>query len=206
VRRTGDKYGATYIINVLRGVRSERITANQHESLSTYGIGKELSIAQWEALSRRLISAGYLHEEGQFPFDSLSLTEKAQQALTQRLPIDLPAQEVAARRLDPTAVAGNETYNRALFALLRARRKELAEAQGVPPYVIFSDRTLVEMATYYPQTRTSLRRIAGVGDVKLERYGKDFLGVICDYALKHKIKEVKKRRPADRARTAVRND
>jgi ATP-dependent DNA helicase RecQ len=62
------------------------------------------------------------------------------------------------------------------------------------------------MATYYPQTRTSLRRIAGVGDVKLERYGKDFLGVICDYALKHKIKEVKKRRPADRARTAVRND
>lgn len=206
VRRTGDKYGATYIINVLRGVRSERITANQHESLLTYGIGKELSIAQWEALSRRLISAGYLHEEGQFPFDSLSLTEKAQQALTQRLPIDLPAQEVAARRLDPTAVAGNETYNRALFALLRARRKELAEAQGVPPYVIFSDRTLVEMATYYPQTRTSLRRIAGVGDVKLECYGKDFLGVICDYALKHKIKEVKKRRPADRARTAVRND
>jgi ATP-dependent DNA helicase RecQ len=206
VRRTGDKYGATYIINVLRGVRSERITANQHESLSTYGIGKELSIAQWEALSRRLISAGYLHEEGQFPFDSLSLTEKAQQTLVQRLPIDLPVQEVAARRLDPTAVAGNETYNRALFALLRARRKELAEAQGVPPYVIFSDRTLVEMATYYPQTRTSLRRIAGVGDVKLERYGKDFLGVICDYALKHKIKEVKKRRPADRARTAGRGD
>lgn len=204
VRRTGDKYGATYIINVLRGVRSERITANQHETLSTYGIGKELSISQWEALSRRLISAGYLHEEGQFPFDSLSLTEKAQQTLAQRLPIDLPAQEVAARRLDPTAVAGNETYNRALFALLRARRKELAEAQGVPPYVIFSDRTLVEMATYYPQTRTSLRRIAGVGDVKLERYGKDFLGVICDYALKHKIKEVKKRRPADRARTAGR--
>jgi ATP-dependent DNA helicase RecQ len=206
VRRTGDKYGATYVINVLRGVRSERISANHHEALSTYGIGKELSIAQWEALSRRLIAAGYLNEEGQFPFDALSLTDKAMQTLTQRLPIDLPRLNIKVTHQEPVAAESGETYNRALFALLRARRKQLAEAQGVPPYVIFSDRTLVEIATYYPQTRSSLRRITGVGDVKLERYGEDFLGVICDYALKHKLKEVKKRRPQGQSRTVSKND
>ena len=80
-------------------------------------------------------------------------------------------------------------YNRALFAILRQKRKELADEAGVPPYVIFSDRTLTEMAAYYPQSSKSLLNIAGVGQAKLEKYGEPFLEVLKSYCEKHGLKE-----------------
>jgi ATP-dependent DNA helicase RecQ len=80
-------------------------------------------------------------------------------------------------------------YNNALFALLRQKRKELADEAGVPPYVIFSDRTLVEMAAYYPQSVSSLLKISGVGQVKLRQFGEAFLEVICAYCEKHGLNE-----------------
>jgi ATP-dependent DNA helicase RecQ len=81
-------------------------------------------------------------------------------------------------------------YNSALFALLRQKRKEMADQAGVPPYVIFSDRTLIEMAAYYPQSKAGLLTIAGVGQVKLNRYGEAFLGIIKPYCEKHGLKEL----------------
>jgi ATP-dependent DNA helicase RecQ len=81
-------------------------------------------------------------------------------------------------------------YNSALFALLRQKRKEMADQAGVPPYVIFSDRTLIEMAAYYPQSRASLLTIAGIGQVKLNRYGAAFLEIIKPYCEKHGLKEL----------------
>jgi ATP-dependent DNA helicase RecQ len=83
-------------------------------------------------------------------------------------------------------------YNHALFALLRQRRKELADQAGVPPYVIFSDRTLAEMAAYYPQSVSSLLKISGVGQVKLRQFGEAFLEVICAYCEKHGLNENQK--------------
>ncbi len=81
-------------------------------------------------------------------------------------------------------------YNSALFALLRQKRKELADQAGVPPYVIFSDRTLIEMAAYYPQSNASLLNIAGVGQVELNRYGAAFLEIIKPYCEKHGLKGI----------------
>ena len=205
VKRTGEDFGMTYIVNVLTGVRNERITANHHDALSTFNIGKELSVPEWIKLARSLINMGYLKEIGKFPFEKLTLTEHAEQALRQRTPISL---EMAALPGAPapipeqTAEAPAEPeYNRALFALLRQKRKELADSEGVPPYVIFPDRTLVEMSTYYPQRLASIQHISGVGKVKLERYGSDFLLVICSYCNSHNLKEKKNTARVRRSRS-----
>jgi ATP-dependent DNA helicase RecQ len=196
VKRTGEDFGMTYIVNVLTGVRNKRIVANHHDALSTFNIGQELSVPEWIKLARGLINTGYLKEEGKFPFEKLTLTELASQALKQRAPIRLqvPARAIpSAETISRLPGAEPEVdYNRALFALLRQKRKELADREGVPPYVIFPDRTLVEMATFYPQRLANLLHISGVGKVKLERYGSDFLLVICAYCNSHHLKEIKK--------------
>ena len=198
VKRAGEAHGTEYIIEVLLGERSERVLKNSHDKLTTFGIGRELERAEWQLLAQSLLAQGYLKEYGKFQFATLSLTESALQALYKRTPIHLqpPVVEIATtRRKKPAAETepSEETeYNRALFALLRQKRKELADSAGVPPYVIFPDRTLVEMSTYYPQKRASLLRISGVGKVKLERYGSDFVLLIRAYCAKHHLKEIKK--------------
>ena len=197
VKRTGESFGMVYIVNVLTGVHNERILANHHDALSTFNIGGELSVPEWIKLARALINAGYLKEEGKFPFEKLTLTGRALGALKQRSPIQLePIKGISLtpRHKSVAAETADGEYNRALFALLRQKRKELADREGVPPYVIFPDRTLVEMSTYYPQKRASLLRISGVGKVKLERYGSDFVLVICGYCAKHHLKEIRKTR------------
>ena len=97
-------------------------------------------------------------------------------------------QEVERKKKEGKRKEGIE-HNHALFALLRQKRKEMADEAGVPPYVIFSDRTLIEMAAYYPQSVSSLLRISGVGQVKLRQYGEAFLEVIRAYSEKHELKE-----------------
>ena len=199
VKRTGENFGMVYIVNVLTGVRNERIVANKHDDLSTFNIGGELTTPDWIKLARSLINNGYINEEGNFPFEKLILTEKAMTALKQRTPIQVglsahitPTASTTHARVERAAVAGDEEYNRALFAVLRQKRKDLADLEGVPPYVIFPDRTLVEMSTYYPQRLTSLKQISGVGKVKLERYGSAFLLTICDFCRSHNLKEISK--------------
>lgn len=197
IKRTGESFGMVYIVNVLTGVHNERILANHHDALSTFNIGGELSVPEWIKLARALINAGYLKEEEKFPFEKLTLTGRALGALKQRSPIQLePIKGISLtpRHKSVAAEAADGEYNRALFALLRQKRKELADREGVPPYVIFPDRTLVEMSTYYPQKRASLLRISGVGKVKLERYGSDFVLVIRGYCAKHHLKEIRKTR------------
>ncbi len=179
-----------YIIDVLLGIRSDRVLKNGHDKLSTFGIGSELNREEWQTLAQRLLVSGYLKEYGKFQFATLSLTETALQALYKRLPIELKPLPEAAPELTPSETDEIE-YNHALFALLRQKRKELADGEGVPPYVIFPDRTLVEMSVYYPQKLSSLASISGVGKVKLVRYGSTFLLVICDYCKKHGLKEIK---------------
>lgn len=196
VKRTGERFGAGHVTDVLRGSKGERILRLGHDKLSTYGIGADLTEKQWMHLGRQLLQMGYLKQDGEFR--ALSLTEKAMDALRKRSPIYGQLQEVEERPRNKEVRKTELEYNRALFALLRQKRKEMADEAGVPPYVIFSDKTLVEMAAYYPQSRESLLKMSGVGQVKLNQYGEAFLQVIGAYCKKHGLAENAKERAAAR--------
>ena len=187
VLRTGQRFGAGYVTEVLRGSQGERVLANQHDQLSTFGIGADLSAKQWQSISRQLIQMGYLSQEGEYRI--LSLTPLALEALKKRSRIMGQIPEVEARPRNQKARQTELEYNPALFAVLRQKRKELADAANVPPYVIFSDKTLVEMATYYPQSMEGMLKISGVGQVKLRQYGETFRAVIQEYCQVHKLPE-----------------
>jgi ATP-dependent DNA helicase RecQ len=185
VKRAEEKFGAGHITDILLGSENEKVLRWEHNKLSTYGIGKELTKKQWMHIARQLLTMGYLRQEGEYL--TLSLRPKALEALRKREKIMGVVLE-STERVKKTGKKKEEIeYNNALFALLRQKRKELADEAGVPPYVIFSDRTLVEMAAYYPQSITSLLSISGVGQAKLRRYGDAFLEVIKPYCEKHGI-------------------
>jgi ATP-dependent DNA helicase RecQ len=191
VKRTGERFGAGHVTNVLRGSKAEKVLFNGHEKLSTYGIGAELSQKQWMQLSRQLVQLGYLSQEGEYR--TLNLTPKALETLKKRSTIMGQLQQDETRPAKSKARQAELEYNHALFALVRQKRKELADLAGVPPYVIFSDKTLVEMCAYYPQSLESLLNISGVGQVKLNQYGESFLEVIRGFCQKKDLKEKQKR-------------
>ena len=196
VKRTGERFGAMHVTEVLLGSKGERILQLGHDRLSTYGIGSELNKKQWMHLARQLVQMGYLIQESEYR--TLSLSPKASASLKNRSIIMGQLQEVE-ERAPKKANKQELEYNHALFALLRAKRKELADAAGVPPYVIFADRTLVEMAAYTPQTPERLLDISGVGQVKARQYGEAFLEVLRVYCQKHALPEKTKEthRPKD---------
>ena len=189
VKRADEKFGAGHIVDILLGSKNEKVLRWEHDKLSTYGIGTELTKKQWMHIARQLLTMGYLSQEGEY--HTLSLTPRALEALRRRESILGVVQEAERAKKDEKRKDEIE-YNSALFALLRQKRKEMADEAGVPPYVIFSDKTLVEMAAYYPQTITSLLNISGVGQVKLRQYGQPFLDVIVPYCEKHGLKENRK--------------
>ncbi|MGE5776154.1 MAG: DNA helicase RecQ, partial [Chloroflexota bacterium] len=179
VKRADEKFGAGHIADILLGSENEKILRWEHNKLSTYGIGTELTKKQWMHIARQLLTLGYLDQEGEY--HTLHLTGKALEALRKREPILGVLQDTAERVKKAGKKKSEIEYNNALFALLRQKRKDLADEAGVPPYVIFPDQTLIEMAAYYPQSIPNLLTIAGVGQVKLSRYGEPFLEVIQDY-------------------------
>jgi ATP-dependent DNA helicase RecQ len=194
VKRADEKFGAGHIVDVLLGSQNEKVLRWEHDKLSTYGIGKELTKKQWMHIARQLLTMGFLRQEGEY--HTLSLTARALEALRKRETVFGVVQEAERVR-----IKGKKTeieYNSALFALLRQKRKEMADEAGVPPYVIFSDRTLAEMAAYYPQSITSLLNISGVGQVKLRQYGESFLEIIKAYCEKHELSEAKKESPREK--------
>ena len=203
VKRTGERFGAVHVTDVLMGSKGERLLHLGHEQLSTYGIGKDLNKKQWMHLARQLVQAGYLIQEPEYR--TLSLSTKAIQALRNRTTIMGQLQEVEERAPKKANQAELE-YNHALFALLRAKRKQLADAAGVPGYVIFADRTLVEMAAYCPQTSERLLDISGVGQVKARQYGEAFLEILRDYCQKHAIPEKAKAKKRGRSKDTKKED
>jgi ATP-dependent DNA helicase RecQ len=189
VKRADEKFGAGHIVDILLGSKNEKVLRWEHDKLSTYGIGTELTKKQWMHLARQLLMMDYLRQEGEY--HTLSLTTRALEALRKRETIFGVVQEAERVKKDGKKKEELE-YNHALFAVLRQKRKEMADEAGVPPYVIFSDRTLVEMAAYYPQSITSLLNISGVGHVKLRQYGEGFLDVIKSYCERHELREKQK--------------
>ncbi len=181
VKRTDEIFGVGHIIDVLRGSQAKEVLARRHDQLSTYGIGKEFSAKQWRYLAQQFISQGLLHQDMQH--GSLRLTPKSWQVFKGE-PVFVMMERV--RTAGPATAA---SYDAMLFEQLRKLRSKLAEAANVPPYVIFHDRTLIEMATYFPQSRESFLALDGVGQRKLDRYGDMFLALLRSYCTEHKLQE-----------------
>ena len=181
VYRTGQRFGAAHVIDVLLGGNTERIRSSGHDRLSVHGIGADFKREEWRSIFRQLVALGLLvvDVEGH---GSLRLGPDCRPVLRGERRIALRRDTVrhkrAARNADKAPVPPKEAPFRPLFETLRARRLELAREQGVPPYVIFHDTTLAEMASAKPRTLDEMARISGFGTVKLERYGRIFLDII----------------------------
>lgn len=189
VKRTGEIFGINHIIDVLRGSQSQKVLSRGHDKLSTYNIGGEFSKKEWQYLARQFIQQGLMTQD--MEHGSLKLTPKAY-AVFKGEPVHgtLPDKPQAA----PSATAYSN-YDQGLFQLLRQRRKALADESGVPPYVIFPDNTLVEMATYFPHSRASFGTLYGVGEAKLNTFADIFLPIITTYCAEKGIEEVRKTSP-----------
>lgn len=181
VYRTGQRFGAGHVIDVLRGSTNERVMNFNHHQLSTYGIGQSLSVDDWRSIFRQLVARGYLDVDSQ-GFGGLLLNDSCRPLLRGETTIRLRRE----RKVAPSTLARRVSIDipeedQGLWHALRACRKRLAESHGVPPYVIFHDSTLREMLERRPLTERELLLINGVGDSKLERFGEAFLAVIRDY-------------------------
>ena len=184
VFRTGQRFGVAYLINVLLAKSDDRIVNNRHDQVSTWGIGKNLKAHEWSGLYRQLISQGYLNTNAEF--GGVELTENSRTLLRGEITL------LARKQRKPEKVKAEKggraktelrSMDEDLFEALRALRTDLASEQGVPPYVIFSDASLIEMAKQRPQSDDTFRFINGVGEMKLERYGEKFMAVISEHPL-----------------------
>jgi len=184
VYRTGQRFGAGHLSDVLIGKTTERVEKFNHQRLSTFGIGKELSPAQWSSVYRQLVAGGLL-EAGIEAYGGLKLAAAARPVLRgeQKVwlrrdadPVKRKAQraERNAKSREPFAGANEDR----LWLALKAKRTELAREQGVPPYVIFHDSTLLEIFNQRPANLVDLGKISGVGQAKLAKYGEAFLKVV----------------------------
>jgi ATP-dependent DNA helicase RecQ len=176
VRRTGEMFGAAHVIDVLRGSRSQRVLARGHDRLSTYGIGTEFSKEEWSELARQFIEQGLVEQDLQF--GGLRLTNKSRPVLKgEKVFVRCEPRAAVA----PGVGAAPGEHDAELFERLRQLRRDLADRAGVPAYIIFSDRALVEMATRFPQTAGQFLAINGVGEAKRANYGEAFMKVIRDH-------------------------
>jgi ATP-dependent DNA helicase RecQ len=173
----GERFGAAYIIEILRGARTERLQSRGHDSLSVYGIGKHRSVEEWRSLARSLTHQRLI-EQSQDGYSVLSLNESSWQVLRNERSVMVARADNANRTRPPQPAAAATADGDALFERLRALRKQLADTHGVPPYVIFHDATLREMVARRPQTLGQFAGIRGVGEGKLARYGQQFIAAL----------------------------
>lgn len=182
VYRINQQHNAGYVIDVLRGQRSEGIVQAEHHQLSTFGIGQDKTPGFWYAIIRQLIHLGYLQQDISKQ-SALMLTQASRTVLTgeQVLSLATPRlQKASYWRQDKHA----GQYDRALFAKLRELRKTLADSEDIPPYIVFNDATLSELARFKPKTPGEMLNISGIGQTKLARYGAPFLSLINEMNVK----------------------
>ncbi len=185
IYRTGQFFGANHIIDVLRGSRSEKVLSRGHGNLSTYGIGKDYTKRQWLHLSRQLVQQDVLFKDEEF--GSLKLTEKAMLILRGQEAFQGTVDDTESRR--PSAIeTASLDYDMDLFNILRNKRKSLADRAQIPPYAVFADKTLIEMATYFPINKESMLTMHGVGLAKFEKYGTIFQNEIYRYCKENDVK------------------
>jgi ATP-dependent DNA helicase RecQ len=177
VYRTGQRFGVNHLIDVLRGANNSKVFQFNHQHLPIYGVGRELDNQQWRSVFRQLVARGYLSVD-LAQFGALRLEEQCRPLLRGEQDIQLRRDigGKTARQHTKTSLPGGTDVG--LWEALRECRRVLAEGQGVPPYVIFHDRSLQEMCTALPRTLAEFGRITGVGERKLDKYGEAFLQVI----------------------------
>lgn len=208
VARTGQKFGINYLIEFLRGSKSQKIW-DEHKSLKTYGVGADISKEDWFTYFKELVAQGYLKQtDGSYP--TIALTDQSDEVLRGGANVEFikieKAEENVGRSMSNLAV-----YDQPLFDLLRSERMEIARREQLPPYIVFSDASLTEMAAYFPQTKSDMLNITGVGDAKMEKYGARFLSLICDYCAKRGLvsrmeRKSKVRKPKHRSKRSSNGD
>lgn len=183
VYRTDQRFGVTYLINVLIGKGDARITANGHDRLNVFGIGEATNPLVWRSLFRQLAAAGFLTGDAD-GHGTLQLQEAARPLLRGETTFRMRLPRRDARTTTPSTQSERrksvelEEADQQVFEALRVRRAELAKAARLPPYIVAQDRTLIELATKRPATELELHDISGLGESKIRRYGAQFLAVI----------------------------
>ena len=178
--KSGFGVGTNHVVEVLTGADTEKVRKFDHQNLSTYNIGCEHTRAEWGAIGRELIRLGLLFQNTA-KFSVIELTDEGMAALKSRRKITLTKPVAAPERDKQKLRIGEIACDEALFEKLRALRKQLADERGVPPYIVFSDVALRQMARFYPQSDSEFSRISGVGEKKLREFGGDFLGEVAKH-------------------------
>jgi ATP-dependent DNA helicase RecQ len=189
--RCGESFGTRHIIDVLMGRPTDKVRRRRHDQLRVFGMGGALDERQWQGILRQLVALGLARVDlenhsvlrlGQRDRVQPVLREETQVMLRQEP--EKPSRPRSGRKESQKEGAGVASVlvplDRALFAALRTKRLEIAQAQNLPAYVVFNDRTLVELARERPGTLEAMSRIPGIGEVKLKRYGATFLGIIAE--------------------------
>ncbi len=189
VLRTGERFGAAHICDVLHGSKKKRILELGHDQLSVHGIAQDVSVGALREHVHALKKRGHLEQnEGEYP--TLRVSPKGKQALLNKESILLPVLNVPEK--SPTRTRKSESnldYDTEVFEKLRILRKRIADEQNVPPFVIFGDRTLHQMAYYFPSSLEAFSNLFGVGKQKLEAFGKEFLECIAAHVAEHGLEE-----------------
>jgi len=181
VFRVGQRFGTKHVVDVLRGAQNQRLLQLEHDKLSTYAIGKDKTLQEWGSLVRQLIHLGYLYQDVA-NYSVLKLTELSRVVLTGKISLKLAKPRLkTCTKKTPKKRAIDLNYDELLLQKLRSLRKTIAITDGVPPYVVFSDASLMEMAFYLPSHQQAMLEINGVGKHKMEKYGHKFIAVILDY-------------------------
>jgi len=180
ITRLEGRFGAGYVIDFLRGSNSQKIQ-DHHKQLKTFGIGGDVSKEEWGQVIRDLVVKGYLAKaEGLYPI--LQLTDRSEQVLKGSVKVML------AKAKEKIETDEHKTeHEEALFQRLKDIRRQIASSENVPAYIVLSDATLMELATYLPHNTDEIRKISGFGDVKIEKYGKAFWDVIVNYCAEKKL-------------------
>ncbi|MCY3680224.1 MAG: DNA helicase RecQ [Gemmatimonadetes bacterium] len=187
VVETKQIFGVEHIINVLRGSKVKKVVKNRHDQLSSYGTGREYDKTQWKNLALQFLQHGLLYRDLQH--GSLKLRHNGREVIRGKMqfwgfPVE-SADHITEEPVQDTTSEESNEYSHELFEQLRTKRRELSEAEHVPAFVVFHDRTLRAMAAQLPQSVEAFGQVSGVGPVKLEKYADVFLPIICDYCQKH---------------------
>ena len=182
VSRLNQRFGSNYVIDFLRGSST---TKAEHHSIKTYGIGKDISKERWKQILKEMLQLQLLQQsEGEYPV--LQLNEKSKAILKGEMKVML-TKSIADKKPLTETITARENIHQDLFKTLKAIRYDLANDENVAAFQIFSDATLVELATYLPLTKSDLAKISGFGDIKLAKYGDSFLDAIIDYCVANNL-------------------
>jgi len=190
IYKTQQRFGLRHIIDILRGANTQRIRSLGHDQLNTYGVGKDMSVSEWQRLSRALIQQELLSEITDDGYPILRLNKLSAEVIRRQRTVEVPAALVPVREEKAKEVAhvpDLSLEDLGLFQHLRTLRKQIADEQEVPPYVVFADSSLRGMAQFRPQRRDYFASIPGVGSRKLEVYGEPFMQAIRDYCTEHAL-------------------